>query len=501
MGNTTALTDSAGSPTRTYSYDAHGNVTSTTGTASNPFTTSGSLSAALFAGGFVNEGSTPYDPIAGRWPTTSRDGYATGANLYTPWKEMKLETKGPPRTLAGWGDFSISWYSFLKDVKELPQPINYTEMDYSGLPTSVYDSLKGIYDANQASEQNDTLGVIEGLGNSALADLEILSIPVPMLRPVAKVTKWTAFLGKKACELYVANLKPNSDPYWFQPVPRNKWYYYKKNFGDVLPPEVLRELLDEKDSDQRTPGDPNEKVATAGNGPRHRIRAGSRIDYVVAFENVPSASAPAQEVFVTDVLDSSLDASSLELVDAGWASTTVPAPAATQAYQERTVIRDWRPGDLRPWWVDLEARESGPGRLAWTFRTLDPGTGDLPEDAMAGFLPPNDSTGRGKGWVSFSVRTKTGLAPGTRIANSATIVFDTEAPITTNEVFHTIGLPGDVNDDGVVNPADVFYLVAFLYSGGPAPLGVADANFDERVDALDLFYLINFLYAGGPEPQ
>ncbi|HPA53214.1 MAG TPA: dockerin type I domain-containing protein, partial [Thermoanaerobaculia bacterium] len=64
-----------------------------------------------------------------------------------------------------------------------------------------------------------------------------------------------------------------------------------------------------------------------------------------------------------------------------------------------------------------------------------------------------------------------------------------------------IGLPGDANDDGVVNPADVFYLVAFLYSGGPAPLGVADANFDERVDALDLFYLINFLYAGGPEPQ
>ncbi|MCL4806507.1 MAG: dockerin type I repeat-containing protein, partial [Thermoanaerobaculia bacterium] len=161
---------------------------------------------------------------------------------------------------------------------------------------------------------------------------------------------------------------------------------------------------------------------------------------------------------------------------------------------------DHRPGDLRPWWVDVVARESAPGRLDFTFRTLDPSTGQLPTDPLAGFLPPEDGSGRGRGAVLFSVRTRTDLSPGTRIANTATIVFDTEAPITTNEVFHTIGLPGDVNDDGVVNPADVFYLVSFFYSAGPAPLGIADANLDERVDALDLFYLINYLYADGPEP-
>ena len=176
------------------------------------------------------------------------------------------------------------------------------------------------------------------------------------------------------------------------------------------------------------------------------------------------------------------------------------APAAGRACQGRTSITDSGPGALRPWWVDLDARESAPGRLAFTFRTLDPSTGGLPTDALAGFLPPEDGSGRGKGSILFSVRTRTELPPGTRIANAATIVFDTEAPITTNEVFHTIGLPGDVNDDGAVNPADVFYLVNFFYSGGPAPLGLADANLDERVDALDLFYLINYLYAAGPAP-
>lgn len=33
--------------------------------------------------------------------------------------------------------------------------------------------------------------------------------------------------------------------------------------------------------------------------------------------------------------------------------------------------------------------------------------------------------------------------------------------------------PYDVNDDGVVNPADVFCLVNHFYSGGPPPLGIA----------------------------
>jgi uncharacterized repeat protein (TIGR01451 family) len=310
-----------------------------------------------------------------------------------------------------------------------------------------------------------------------------------------------ATTGKAACDLYVRNLAPNSDPYWFQPVARNKYFYLQQNIARAgITPADLELLQRTPASDQVFPLDPNEKAATPGAGPRHLVRAGTRLFYAVSFENVSTASAPAQEVFVTDSLDSSLDLSTLELVDAGWGATTVAAPEGARAFHARTAITDHRPGDLRPWWVDLDVRESSPGRLAFTFRTLDPATGGLPADALAGFLPPEDGSGRGKGSVLFSVRTKTNLSPGTRISNAATIVFDTEAPITTNEVFHTIGLPGDVNDDGVVNPADVFYLVNLFYSAGPAPLGIADVNLDGRVDALDLFYLVNHLFAGGPAP-
>jgi CSLREA domain-containing protein len=60
---------------------------------------------------------------------------------------------------------------------------------------------------------------------------------------------------------------------------------------------------------------------------------------------------------------------------------------------------------------------------------------------------------------------------------------------------------GDVNGDGVVDVADVFALINFLFAGGPIPLGRANVNADAGIDVADAFYLINYLFAGGPPPQ
>ena len=63
----------------------------------------------------------------------------------------------------------------------------------------------------------------------------------------------------------------------------------------------------------------------------------------------------------------------------------------------------------------------------------------------------------------------------------------------------------DPNNDHVVDPADVFYLVNYLFTGGPAPTGSAgmmsgDANGDGVVDPADIFYLVNYLFTSGPSP-
>ena len=61
---------------------------------------------------------------------------------------------------------------------------------------------------------------------------------------------------------------------------------------------------------------------------------------------------------------------------------------------------------------------------------------------------------------------------------------------------------GDANADGVINAADVVYLINYLYIHGPAPipLEAGDVNCDGKINASDVVYLINYLYISGPPP-
>jgi hypothetical protein len=61
---------------------------------------------------------------------------------------------------------------------------------------------------------------------------------------------------------------------------------------------------------------------------------------------------------------------------------------------------------------------------------------------------------------------------------------------------------GDADGNEVINLLDVSYIIAFLYSGGPAPdpIESIDVNSDGIANILDITYLIAFLYQGGPEP-
>jgi len=62
---------------------------------------------------------------------------------------------------------------------------------------------------------------------------------------------------------------------------------------------------------------------------------------------------------------------------------------------------------------------------------------------------------------------------------------------------------GDVNGDGVVDVSDVFYLINYLFAGGPPPLCATSGDVDGSTvtDVSDVFYLINYLFAGGHAPM
>jgi RHS repeat-associated protein len=188
------------------------------------------------------------------------------------------------------------------------------------------------------------------------------------------------------------------------------------------------------------PIDPNEKVGPPGVGPDHLVPVTDTLHYIVYFENLPAATAPAQEVTVVDHLDSDLDWTTFRFGEVAFGDRVVPFASGTYQSYARQTVSDYREDVDKEWWVDITG-EINPltGRVEWTFRTLDPETGELPEDPLAGFLPPNDDTGRGEGHVTFSVQPRSDAPDGTVLTNQATIIFDTEASITTNEVANRIG--------------------------------------------------------------
>jgi hypothetical protein len=62
---------------------------------------------------------------------------------------------------------------------------------------------------------------------------------------------------------------------------------------------------------------------------------------------------------------------------------------------------------------------------------------------------------------------------------------------------------GDANGDGIIDAADVVYLLNYLYRNDPPPdpYEAGDCNCDGEVTAGDVVYLINYLFRGWPPPS
>jgi hypothetical protein len=193
-------------------------------------------------------------------------------------------------------------------------------------------------------------------------------------------------------------------------------------------------------------GDPNEKAGAAGYGEQGFVGARHPALYHVAFENIPAATAPAAEIRITDQLDPSLDASSFRLrriqfgdhrvdVPEGRSSidTIVQLPPAPGQAPEDALLVQITGG------IDVAQRKA-----TWTLQALDPHTRQLPADPTLGFLPPNnvdecgDPPHCGEGFVEFTIKPNASTPTGTVVKNKASIIFDYNDPIETNEVSNTI---------------------------------------------------------------
>lgn len=174
--------------------------------------------------------------------------------------------------------------------------------------------------------------------------------------------------------------------------------------------------------------DPNDKIGYRSPSGSQFFSDQNKFTYIIDFENKSTASAPAQEVFITDTLDvNSFDIASFK---AGYIRIGSKIAQAPVNVSENTWEIDMRPAMNLITLVELNPDKTK-GIANWYFKCIDPKTNDFPTDALTGFLPPNDTTGRGEGCVSFMIDLKETVKDEDKVKNRASIVFDYNAPILT----------------------------------------------------------------------
>jgi probable HAF family extracellular repeat protein len=189
------------------------------------------------------------------------------------------------------------------------------------------------------------------------------------------------------------------------------------------------------------PIDPNEKVGPSGVGMARYISPARLIPYVISFENLEAATAPAQEVIVTDQLHlGKVELDTFSLGPIVFGNKVVSLPAGLHQF---TTDVDLRPAKDLIVRIDVGLNRST-GLLTWRFTSIDPNTGDLPEDPLVGFLPPNRNSPEGQGSVFFTVMPKHGVTTGTEIRNKARISFNGE-PLDTPVWLNTIDVTKPVS--------------------------------------------------------
>jgi hypothetical protein len=215
--------------------------------------------------------------------------------------------------------------------------------------------------------------------------------------------------------------------------------------------------------------DPNTKTGADGIGPSRYIGGASPLAYGIQFENVETATAPAQDVVVTDQLDPArFDLSTFSLGPISFGDDLVVPPAGSQQFTTDV--------DLRPE-QDLLARiqvtfSQATGLVTWSFSSIDPATGLPTDDPLAGFLPPNVTPPEGDGLVTFTVAPLAGLVTGDTISNQASIVFDTNPAILTPVWTNTIDKATPVSAVTALPPVQTSPRFTVSWSGSDAHSGI-----------------------------
>lgn len=221
------------------------------------------------------------------------------------------------------------------------------------------------------------------------------------------------------------------------------------------------------------PTDPNAKYGPEGINADNYVNRNAPVSYTVKFENVDTASAPAAEVHIVDRLDTSkLDLSTFHFTNFGFGDTLIFVPEEfTDEFVTNVDLRS-----THSIWLRVSGKlDTQTGMLDIKFTSYDTTTFDVVTNPLLGFLPPNVNSPEGEGFIAYTVSPKSTVSHGDIInGDSASIIFDSNAPILTNAWVNTIDTvkPTSTVQPLTANQTDTTFVIHV--NGSDAHAGVMD---------------------------
>jgi RHS repeat-associated protein len=441
-GSTVGLSDNKGTYIDSYRYLPFGEALSTSQSVANPFQYVGLFGAMNLGNGLYFMRARDYSPALGRF--TSRDPLGLGGgsvNLQSYVGNNPLSGIDPTG-LTNWSQVAVGGIQILAGLGILAGAIT-SEAATGGLGTALafYAAAEaglqlangfsqvaaGFQDFKEAPDLPNGPAELVGtlLENAGLQKGKQYGSYVDDIVSVADLGRDIENLGIKA-----AFYTPKSAA--LLSTIRDLW-------NDLLSLFIGTAHAATSQTEQVAPTDPNFISGPAGFGSQGFVTPAAPMPFVIGFENLPSADAPAQVVEVAQQLDTNLDWSTFQLGDFGFGGQVYSVPAGRTSYH--TVI-DYR--SVAGVYVDVNAQfNAQTGVVTWTFTSLDPTTLDIPlGDPEEGYLPPNLTSPEGEGWVTYFVRPKAADTTSTVINSQATVFFNAglrdQSSLSTAPVFNTI---------------------------------------------------------------
>ncbi|MEO1515198.1 MAG: RHS repeat-associated core domain-containing protein [Bacteroidota bacterium] len=451
LGSTTALSGAQQGIAATYDYDAYGQLINSTGSVDNPYTYTGREYEA--SAGLYYYRTRYYDPANGRF--TSRDLFPgvmqmpASMNKYTYAEGNPINHVDPYGTwvfplLIGAGiNFGWQYYKYNGRM----ECIDLYDVALSGalggaglgvgaglksfLPL-ISKSLRSIFATSYNRLPWYKKGIKFFLGNKRYNDIP--SLGFWRHREIRRIARET--IGKSALINYFGT--------WAKSASNLVNYKGDVNF-DCTPDRGIRDLIPDPVKDFADSifilivraVDPNEIIPPPGYGTRKWVAGNATLPYTILFENDPEfATAPAQKVIIEHYLDDDLNPFSFRLGNFGFGDFYFEVEDDLSYYNDQLDLTDSL-GIIIKVVAGIEADQR---RAFWIFESIDPDSG-LPTTLAAdqGFLPINDTISRaGEGFVDFRVRPWSDSPTGDTIEAIASIIFDDNAPISTNLAFNTI---------------------------------------------------------------